>query len=230
MQRHDPERYLVCGASGTGKSTYVKAHFISRPRVVVIDPKADYRHEPGFVKIDLGEPGWQKLFLGAIKAGWHTGYKIALIVGRGTEKRAAFNEVCDIALKVQHDYHMRKTDQWLTLIWEECSMLWPGGNMSSKEFCNAEELARLGRDYGIELVAVTQKPATVNSDIRANSSVKVLFRIGDQESYRAVSGMLSREASRAIEVLPNYHRLVVDPQGKWGIFDGDGALQNPAGT
>lgn len=160
-------RIGVWGASGSGKSSYVKKAINGRKRVVVFDPLAEY---DGICKRVCHTVDQVRL---AMRDDWRD-FTIAYVPPPGQEPRA-LSALCKLLMAAQQPYKTTGKGQGITLVVEEMNLSFPvhGGAQKSPGFA---EVCSRGRHYGIEVYGLSQRIAEVSTRFRGNCTETVILR------------------------------------------------------
>lgn len=173
--RSNAGRIGVWGASGSGKSSYVKKLIRDRKRMVIFDPLAEYAGElPRIRNIEhRGKFDLDKVRL-AIAENW-TGFRVAYVPPAGREA-AALSALCKLLMAAQQPFKDGKRGaDGLTLVVEEMNLSFAvsGGVQKCPGFA---DICSRGRHYGIEVIGVSQRIAEVATRFRNNCTETVVLR------------------------------------------------------
>jgi len=157
-------RIGVWGASGSGKSSFVKQQIATRQRLVVFDPLAEYpgRH---LATVDQVRAEMRRSF---------TRFNISLGARAGSEARQ-LSILCRLLMAAQEPFKQTGKGHVLTLVVEEMNLSFPvaGGAAKCPGFA---EICSRGRHFGIEVFGVSQRIAEVDTRFRGNCTETVVFR------------------------------------------------------
>ena len=160
----DAGRVGVWGASGSGKSSYVKRRMDYRKRVVIFDPQAEYE-------------GTACTNLDAVRAemarNW-SGFRISYRPPPGKEPQA-LSALCKLLTYAQQPFKETGRGAGLALVVEEMNLSFPVAGGAAKCPGFAQVCSR-GRHYGIEVWGVSQRIAEVDTRFRGNCTETVAFR------------------------------------------------------
>lgn len=177
----DPGRIGVWGASGSGKSTYVKALLRGAGRVVVFDPLDEYRAE-GFTRCATVAE------VKARMASSFGAFRLALVPPGGSEA-PALDRLAKLLRYAQEPYREGAYSGALVLVVEEMNLCFPVASGAARAPAFADLCSR-GRHYGIGLVGVSQRIAEVSTRFRGNCSETVVFRQGGWNDLKAAADAL----------------------------------------
>lgn len=168
-------RIGVWGASGSGKSSYVKAITGPQKRVVIFDPQGEY---PG-KRVSLLDDVRRE-----IRNNWR-GFRISYQPPAGKEPKA-LSALCRVLMEVQRPFKEGRPGRPLALVVEEMNLSFPvaGGAAKSPGFA---EVCSRGRHYGIEVWGVSQRIAEVDTRFRGNCTETVVFRQKGARDVQAAS-------------------------------------------
>lgn len=160
-------RIGVWGASGSGKSSYVKKAIKGRKRLVVFDPLDEYGPLCKVKATSLDQ------VRKAMRANWH-GFTIAYCPPASQEPRT-LSSLCKLLMAAQEPYKATGKGAGITLVVEEMNMCFPvnGGAQKSPGFA---DVCSRGRHYGIEVYGLSQRIAEVATRFRGNCTETVVLR------------------------------------------------------
>jgi len=163
------EHIYICGNSGTGKSSHIKEKIEKAPRVIAFDPDDEYGALSGFVRVTSARE-----LLDVILAHKNKSLKIAFVA----EGIKAFGFWADCVFAWRN----------CVAVAEEIADVTTTG----KAFPSWGRLIRRGRKYGIQIIAVTQRPAEADKTILCNAAVIrtcALGRDADRQSIAKEMGV-----------------------------------------
>jgi|TARA_A100000171_G_scaffold52764_1_gene72880 DNA helicase HerA-like ATPase len=165
--RSNAGRIGVWGASGSGKSSYVKKAIKGRKRMVVFDPLGEYSALCNVTATNLEQVRVE------MRYNW-ANFSIAYVPPAGQEPRA-LSALCKLMMAAQMPYKKTGKGQGMTLIVEEMNLSFPvqGGAQKSPGFA---EVCSRGRHYGIEVYGLSQRIAEVSTRFRGNCTETVVLR------------------------------------------------------
>lgn len=176
-------RVGVWGASGSGKSSYVKKR-IGRgsKRVVIFDPLDEYGAE-GFHTI-RGNMDAVRVFMGK---NWGS-FRIAYVPPAGQEA-AALSKLSRLLMAAQSPFKAGASGLGVTLIVEEMNLCFPtaGGAERCKGFA---DICSRGRHFGIHVIGLSQRIAEVSTRFRGNCTETVVFRQKGPRDVKAAAAEL----------------------------------------
>lgn len=170
----DPEIIIVLGRRGQGKSTWTKRYTDGIARLVVWDPKRSYRVE---YPADLAE--WFEQ---------HEADKSFRVGGFYDEDQETIGSLA---------YAMQDT----TLVLEECAFVF-SPNKPFPEW--ARECVYLGRERGVSVVAVAQRPKSVHIALRSQATRIICF---NQHEVDDVDWITDTFGDAPVEEIPNLQTL-----------------------
>lgn len=201
----DATRIGVYGASGSGKSTRVKALLQSAPRVVVFDPMAEYARPRGPMAAchSLAE------VLAGLKRGWARGFKLAYVPPAGSEPDA-LHRLSLLLLQAQRPYFNRQSATQITLVVEEMNLSFPVAELP-RELKGFKEICSRGRHYGINVLGVTQLVAEISTRFRGNTDggAYVFMQGADTACVRTAARLVGAKwAPRLVTLQPHEYLFV----------------------
>lgn len=182
----------VLGASGSGKSTFVKrALASSKPkRLLVWDPMREYTHGKEATRLaDLAD---------VIEAGKAGSFAVTFRPSTQDSMRARqFDVFCGLALAAGN----------LTLVVEELRFV----TTPSRAPLRWAEVTMTGRHRGLKVIGTSQRPASIDKDFLGNATLIRTGRLVYPEDVRAVSKAM-RVTDADVEALAPLDWLEVDMQ------------------
>jgi DNA helicase HerA-like ATPase len=200
----DAEIILVTGGRGSGKTTRQIELTRGHDRVIVLDPIGSYKAQ-GFRTVRTLKEVYK-----AIKAGWHTGFK--LILRTPSDEAgciAVMKELAAALFIIQKPYYSGRDKRKIMLVIDEAHKFFPNRRMAPIEQEPLENIIALGRHYGIEMIAASQRIAKVWTEYRGNCSQSYFFMQGDHTDFSAVLSIIGnehREALRGLKVHEYLHK------------------------
>ena len=188
-------RIGVWGASGSGKSAYVKQQIKGRKRLIVFDPLEEYA---ALCKTSCKTVDEVRK---AMRADWH-GFTISFVPPAGQEPRA-LSSLCKLILAAQQPYKTTGKGAGVTLVVEEMNLSFPVHGGADKAPGFAEVCSR-GRHYGVEVFGVSQRIAEVSTRFRGNCTETVVLRQQGPRDLNAASEAIGGMKSE-IAGLQNLH-------------------------
>lgn len=191
----------VWGATGSGKSSYVKAMARDMSRVVVFDPQAEYATLRRGMKTATTVEGVKVAMLN----NW-SDFRIVYRPPPGREERA-LNQLSNLVLLAQRETLERGQGPRLTLIVEELNLSFPV-NGADRRVTKFAELCSRGRHSNVQLIGVSQRIAEVSTRFRGNLAANVIFRQEGARDLQAATDLVGgdRAAIRLLDNLDFIHR------------------------
>lgn len=181
MSKSNAQRIGVFGASGSGKSSFVKQLIAKLGRVVVFDPLDEYS-SLGFQRVRSAEAARRHMV-----ENW-ANFRIALVPASGSEPRI-LSQLSALLLRAQEPYRTRGVGSGITLVVEEMNLSFPvhGGATKAPSFA---EICSRGRHYGIEVYGLSQRIAEVSTRFRGNCTQTVILRQqGPRDTQAAIDAI-----------------------------------------
>lgn len=185
----DPEIIVVLGRRGQGKSTWAKRYVQGVRRLAVWDPKRSYQVD---YPPDLAE--------------WFEDYEIHAARNSSEEFRiGGFYDddqetLGSIAYVAQHT----------CLVLEECAFVF-NPRQDFPEW--ARECIYLGRERGISVVAVAQRPRSVHIALRSQATRVICFNQHEVTDVDWIADMFGSDALDQIPTLEKLECLDISPEG-----------------
>ncbi len=199
----DEQAKLVCvfGCRGSGKSTVAKALVKDRPKVIVFDVMGEYTGGK-FVRCNtLSE------VKDAMRARWSEGFQISYVPPNGTYHVEALHELALLVWQVQATYEDGRDSRMLTLVIEEAHMGFPNTQLP-RDQQGMVQLVTLGRHRGIEGIAITQRPALLNTVYRSCAPQSYIFALDHEDDQASVVKTVGREHAEAVRTMPDFNFLL----------------------
>lgn len=189
----DSEVIFISGQRGSGKTTRARAllNDKKRKRVIVYDIKGEY----GFKKITgLSELG---KFL---NGNFRKNFKISYVpeAREKSEQIAELSKLCYALVNAQREEVDKGKGQNLTILTEEMSMCAPNQKYPDGQG-GFEYAVNVARDWGIEIIGVSQRPAQVNTDFRGNASLCYYFALADILDIKAVASKVGKDKAEELK-------------------------------
>lgn len=167
MSASNAGRVAVIGASGSGKSSWVKRYIHRQKRTVIFDPMDEYGKE-GAVRctsIEQVQIAMRQSF---------RKFRICYVPPSGREAQA-LNRLAHLCLKAQEPYRGKRAGSVCNLVVEEMNTSFPLHGAENKAPAFAEICSR-GRHSFIHVIGVSQRFAEVSMRFRGNLTECVAFR------------------------------------------------------
>lgn len=188
MKKLDAEMIAVFGMRGSGKTTRVKELLEGRRRIVVFDP----HHEYPFPKVD-NFPA----LLAHIKSHWRD-FAVSYVPPENSEQQA-LSDLSEVLFKVMQPYKDGSDDQQMTLVVEELQMSFPSESLPAG--CRGFlAMCQRGRHWGINVIGVTQQPASISARFKGNCAEHHLFNLEWHTDLKAVGAMIGPDKVKKIQL------------------------------
>lgn len=214
--RSNVGRIGVWGASGSGKSSYVKKLVRTRKRLIIFDPLAEYAGSlPNIRNIGHNGPDALDKVRLSMAQNW-PGFRIAYVPPAGREA-VALSALSRLLMAAQKPFKDGQRGALpITLVVEEMNLSFPvsGGVQKSPGFA---EICSRGRHYGIEIIGLSQRIAEVATRFRNNCDETVVLRQKGPRDIDAATQEIGgdRAAVTALQNLQYLHeRAGVIKKGK----------------
>lgn len=191
---------FIVGRRGSGKTTQAELRLRRERRVVVFAPiLGDYQR--GFAQL--------RSLRGVkdhMRRNWQRGFRIAYRPPERLELVDVLDQLAELLRKVQRPYADGRAAQQLTLAVDEANLAFPPSRPGQSG--QAFKWACLqGRHYGINIVAITQRPTLVDPSLRDNADEWLVFPLGGDNALGVVLQAVGRRHAEAIRALSNHHYL-----------------------
>jgi len=214
----EAKRILITGASGSGKSTLMNQIIAGQRRLIVFDylptgarraQKLRLRH---FTKL------WK---VRAEIAAHYDSFRIWYQPPMG-QQIDAMHELATFLWRVQEKMGSpMKGYPLITLAVDEAKHPFPVYSLPVNKR-GFYDLCTAGRHMGVNIVAATQRPAQINTELRGNLSAGYFFQLTDAADLDAVRPIGGRELVRFVASAPRYHycRRAPGPDGRPVLTNG----------
>lgn len=193
MIKGQTKRIGIFGKSGCGKSTLAKQMMASVDRLVVYDTLCEYEENGCAVARSVVE---------LLKMAKKPRFKIAYQPAIDAEHEKELRKVAEALLLIQKPYCDGRNYPQITLLVEEMSLSVP--NKTGGDVRIMQNLANMGRHYGINLIGISQRPANVNVTFRASLTEFYFFSLVNKNDIDEVAGIIGRENAEMLKRLPNH--------------------------
>jgi hypothetical protein len=173
------EHMYFCGNSGTGKSSKIKEMMKTAPRVIIFDPDDEYGELSGVIRTTNASE-----LVSALRSHKNKSLKIAFVA----EGVKAFE------------------------FWANCAFNWQNCVAVAEEIADVTtaskappawgRLIRRGRKYGIQICAVTQRPAEADKTILSNAAVIRTGALGRHADREAIAREMDCPVSEISKLVP----------------------------
>lgn len=175
----------VMGASGTGKSHYIKAELAKASRALVWDMEDEYETIPAVSLAQL-PAALHRAGKGAVKLRFVPSADAA-------QRQLEFNIFCRTAMAVGN----------LLILAEELRFV----TQPSKAPAGWAGVVLRGRKRGIRVIGASQRPASIDKDFLSNATMIRCGALGYQEDRKAVAGVMGIDPVM-IEKLEGYQAIL----------------------
>ena len=189
---------LIYGSTGAGKSTAARALLRERQHVIAIDPMGEYR---GY--------GWSVCttragFAHAVRNRIADGLPLKIAYQCGGAYRTEAPWLAAGVWRLQRNWTAKRPR--VTIVMEEANAYYPAAGIQPEEFRIFDELVLRGRHRGIDIIAVTQRPAMISTALRGNAGEIWAFHMPLDRDRKAAEEKAEGVADR-IRELPDFHCL-----------------------
>lgn len=210
MTRKTSTLDLVVGRRGSGKSRFVKEKIADQKRLVIFDPVGEYGRD-GIVDFHTAKASELRAHLAAH---WNDEFRAAFVPPPSWPMEA-LHSLGAFLLACQRPYSELADDglpddpsnpKPITLVVEEMNLGYPATALP-RELYAMPTITLQGRHYGINVIGVTQRPALISKDFRANILRLVTFPLAEVDDADAVLKKIGREHADELRNLRDYHYL-----------------------
>jgi len=208
MSDRDGRRGAVFGKSRSGKTAYSINLLKDADRLFVFDPKGTWVKSPGFEIIkhfaqvktfldDIGDRPFRAVYMPE---------KAARCVER-------LSTLSLMLMDHQDKYFWDKGGKKITLVVDELADAFPLAVPDL--YSGFREMCRKGGEYGVNVLGITQRPATVHTDFRGNLDFITCFQFSLAIDRKAVALAMEDDAIESeLMGLDKYH-FVEFTDGAW---------------
>ncbi|WP_422020176.1 zonular occludens toxin domain-containing protein [Pyruvatibacter mobilis] len=194
---------LVVGSRGSGKST--KARELAKPykMAIAIDPARDWQRTRGWKRAnDL------KQVIALIRRHWKAGARISYTPPVGYEAEA-LNHVARIVTQAQAGFAEGRLKRKFLIAVDEAAECYGNRHQEATAMAEFKRVINQGRHDGIDVIAITQRPADVATRLRTNADIWWAFRLGDQTAIKAVAEKIGRKEAAQLATMPPFTYLQI---------------------
>ena len=203
-KQNDARRIGIFGASGSGKTTKAKEITKGVKRLISFDA-LDNLSGRAFTSL-------QELQR-YIMANYAKGFRVRYIPDMG-EAISDLSQLSGWLLRLQEPYKRGSLSTQITLFVDELDLSFPL-NISKRDAKNKFYfICCRGRQWGINIVGISQRMSLVDLPFRANLSDLFVFRLADYNDLSTAAAMLGKPYKETVRALPNYKYIYKAPDGK----------------
>lgn len=190
---------MIVGMRGSGKSTLAKSQVKKlRHPVIVIDPTDEWS-EALKVKPEYSLKG----MAGRMRQYWRAPFRAVYVPPAGQEPQA-LHHLSQMVTQMQSGYKLGQHERQVTLVVEEANLSYPSQSLPSD--CQGLTRAILqGRHWGINIVAISQRPQLVHPNLRGNASETYCLPLADDRARQAVLEVCGSQHRKTLQALTRFH-------------------------
>lgn len=202
--KKDAEVIGIWGCRGSGKTTRQIELMAGRDRVIVLDPIGSFKAR-GYKTVRSLPALYRE-----IKAGWNSGFCLILRTPSAeADCLRVMRELSAALFLIQKPYYQGRDRRKIAVVIDEAHKFFPNRKMTPAEQEPLENIIALGRHYGIEMIAASQRLAKVWTEYRGNCSQHYFFMQGDHTDFSAVLAIIGgghRDALRSLKTHEYLHK------------------------
>lgn len=200
MTNRDGRRLAIFGKSGSGKSYIAEKMVEKAGRVFVFDPKGSWMKYQGFEIIE----DFSKV-LQFLKDMGDAAFRAVYLPESGLEMKR-LSTLSYLLMDAQNDYFHEKSNEKLTFVVDELADSFPlSVGMDRRGFASA---CQKGREFGLNVIGITQRPATVSTIFRGNLDEIISFDFSFPADRKAIAeAMEDYSVIDAVQGLQKYSYL-----------------------
>jgi len=198
----DAEHIGIWGRTKSGKSTRAREIIKGKKRLIVFDGMDEYG-ELAPIKVETVAE-----LRKAILNGWSSGFRIRYCFDSeddDVDPVAELENVAKCLKQVQKPYKQFKDNRKITFLVEEMAECFPNVR---RDYSIFGSLCHRGRHYGIELVGVSQRLATVSTVFQGCTSEDYFFAPRAAVDVDAAVKLIGKEQRTALKNLTNHNYFV----------------------
>lgn len=192
---------FVVGMRGMGKTSQAKHIVKDRAHpVIAIDPNDEWA---SVLKVQAEHS--LKGMASRMRRYWRSPFRAVYVPPPGNEA-LALHHLCGMLVQLQRGYKLGQHNRQITLLVEEANLSYPSANLPSD--CQAFTHAILqGRHWGINIVAITQRPQLVHPNLRGNASETYCLPLADDRARAAVLEVVGSQHRQALQSLQRFEYI-----------------------
>jgi len=172
---------IILGKKGQGKTTKAKELIKGRERLIILDTLGEYQEEP----IQLENLTTLKIYLSQ-----KTPFRFRIAYKYEEED---IEDIFSVLYKIEQ----------YTLVLEEVD------NYSSANFCPVDlrKIIRYGRHKGINVIATSRRPASVNRLLSSQADDMYIYRFTEPRDITYIRELTNKETSEKVKSLPDHKSI-----------------------
>lgn len=194
MSAQPPVRF-VCGIRGYGKTTLARQLVAGAPRLLAYDPFGEH----DALALDYADLVDYLDYVDSLER-----FRV------GLREAGHEEEFCALALVIGRRLQQEPPGRQLVVLLEEADLVARPG----QEPPVFQDLVARGRHEGIELVAVSRRPAEVSRLITSQAEYFYVLRAQEPRDVTYLRGYIGEAAAAAAQQLPKFHYLAWQG-GEW---------------
>lgn len=195
---HDASIVCIFGMRGSGKSTEAVAQIKQKGLpTVVIDPTGNWADDLGVEPTETLAGVASKL-----KQYWRSNFRIVYVPESGMEAEG-LHKISGMLKALQAGYKGKKHQRQIHLVVEEANLSYPSSGLPKDQQGFTFAIFQ-GRHWGINITAITQRPAGIHPNLRGNAQETFCLALADD---RSISAVLEQCGSRYKKDLQNIDRF-----------------------
>lgn len=197
----EAETVAIYGRRGSGKTTLAMGLIRDHKRVIAFDPNEEFTGKGWTVAKSRND------IRDAMIKGWRHGFRVSYTPPEGREIEA-LHWLASMLWEAQVNYKTGHPEKVMLFI-EEAHTGLPVSTLPDDK-SGMVRVIRRGRHRGIEVIAVTQTPATLSPSYRGNAVRSYVFPLGDHTSRNSIISMIGPEYRATLRALPDHHFLLAE--------------------
>lgn len=217
MSSRDGKRMGILGKSGSGKTFFAQRCIRENNRLVILDPKHSGSWKAYAKDNNIYVANGLADLVDVISDNRDGTFRILYCPNPET-RFLELHGISEVLERLQRKYMNMEADDKVTLLIDELHML----NPLHDNYKNGNGFLRLvtmGREYGINIIGITQRPQNISMDFRDNVDRVCGFKVAGTKPAKAVTDMCdgNEEVYKALLDLNPYHHVYYE-EGDWQVM------------
>jgi DNA helicase HerA-like ATPase len=192
----DAEAIGIYGMRGSGKTTRAKQLIGDRKRLLIFDPHGEFPvHHVSSIKA----------LKAAMAQNW-SGFRLGYIPAKEQEIEE-LHKLSRFLFLAMQPYKDGREAQQMTLVVEELQESFPSEKLP-RDLRGFETMCQRGRHWGINLIGITQQPASISTRFKGNCSEHHIFALDWHTDIMAIGQMIGPDNAKKIRGLKPHESYI----------------------